>query len=141
MKHVVQSLGIALLILVAGCSSTSSESFVRAGYNFTQINNIAVIDVVGAIQNESAKAQIADEFSKQLLQKGYAPVQRDYIQNITLDTKRRKVCGSTYPVSTFFCYDLEERRSVREHYIGSMPHRLGLDDSGRARPLLAGRAP
>ncbi len=59
------------------------------------------------------------------------PVAWDYIQNITLDTERRKICGGTHPVSKFFCYDLEEGRTVREHYIGSMPHRLGQDDHGR----------
>lgn len=87
MNKVALSVGLALLVLTAGCSSTmTSESFVRSGYNFSKIDNVAVIDVVGAVTSETAKGQIADEFSKQLLQKGYAPVQRDYILRLIKDT-------------------------------------------------------
>ena len=86
MKHITLCLGLALMVLAAGCSSSmTSESFVRTGYNFSQINNVAIIDVVGAVTSDSAKAQIADEFSKQLMQKGFAPVQRDYIQRLLRD--------------------------------------------------------
>ena len=59
------------------------------------------------------------------------PVRYDYIQSIVLDPGRRKICGCTYPVPNFFCYDLETRETVREHYIASMPHQLVLDGYGR----------
>ena len=59
------------------------------------------------------------------------PVKHDYIQNITLDRRRRKICGNTYPVATFFCHDLKTKATVRQRYIGSFPHQFGLDDHGR----------
>jgi sugar lactone lactonase YvrE len=65
------------------------------------------------------------------IEKFAVPVKHDYIQNITLDPQRRKICGNTYPVATFFCYDLEARQTVRQRYIGSLPHQFALDDHGR----------
>lgn len=59
------------------------------------------------------------------------PVPFDYIQNITLDRQRRKICGCTYPVAEFFCYDLATGETLRRQYIGSTPHQLALDDNGR----------
>jgi hypothetical protein len=58
-------------------------------------------------------------------------VEREYIQNIVLDRERRRICGCTYPVSHFFCYDLNARRTVRRHYLGAYPHQLAIDDEGR----------
>ena len=60
------------------------------------------------------------------------PVERDYVQSIVLDRERRKICGCTYPVSNFFCFDLESRETVCCRYVGSMPHLLAIDDHGRA---------
>ena len=85
MKQMALCLGLTQVMLIAGCSSMTSESSVRAGFNFSNINNVAVVDVVGAVQSEGVKAQIADEYSKQLLKKGYAPVQRDYIMRLLSD--------------------------------------------------------
>ena len=58
------------------------------------------------------------------------PVEREYIQNIVFDPGRRKICGCTYPVPYFFCFDVETRETVCKHYTGSMPHRLAIDDAG-----------
>lgn len=65
------------------------------------------------------------------IQKMAIPVPFDYIQNITLDRQRRKICGCTYPVAEFFCYDLKSGETVRRQYIGSTPHQLALDGNGR----------
>ena len=84
MKHRVTLLLFAIVIISSGCSLTrpkilSSKSSVRAGYDFSGMDLIGIVDVVGVVKNESIKNQIADMFSMQLLQKGYAPVQRELV--------------------------------------------------------------
>ena len=58
------------------------------------------------------------------------PVEKEYVQSIVLDRKRRKICGCTYPIPYFFCFDVSSNETVCRHYIGSMPHLLGIDDNG-----------
>lgn len=72
-------LAISLTISM-GCSS--SESQFRAGYDFTSIEKIAVIDVLGDLPGEVAKNQISDFFVMELLRKGYVPVERAQVQSI-----------------------------------------------------------
>jgi len=68
------------LFLVAGCSS--AESYVRAGYDFSTVDKVAVVDVVGDVGSNIARDQLADIFAMQLLKKGYAPVERAQVQNL-----------------------------------------------------------
>ncbi|MBN1127312.1 MAG: hypothetical protein JXA82_20085 [Sedimentisphaerales bacterium] len=70
-------LTLTSLILV-GCSQ--GESYAQVGYDFTQVEKVAVIDVVGAVKNEGVKNQISDFFVMELLKKGYAPVERQQVQ-------------------------------------------------------------
>ena len=67
-------------LLVSGCSS--GESYFRAGYNFDEVDKVAVVDVLGDVTGEAAKNQIADFFVMELLKKGYAPVERAHVQSI-----------------------------------------------------------
>jgi len=74
----------ALLTALAlgGCASGKGESYARAGYDFSQIEKVAVIDVTGAIRGDAAKNQIADFFAMELLKRGYTPVERAQVQSI-----------------------------------------------------------
>ena len=78
MKTVCISGLLIALMLVAGCSK--GESYVRAGYDFSKLNKVAVAEVAGAVEGEAAKNQIADFFGMELLKKGYTVVERQQIQ-------------------------------------------------------------
>jgi len=65
-------------MLVAGCSK--GESYVRAGYDFSKLNKVAVAEVAGAVEGDAAKNQIADFFGMELLKKGYTVVERAQVQ-------------------------------------------------------------
>jgi hypothetical protein len=67
-------------LVVGGCASGKGESFVRAGYDFTKVEKVAVVEVSGAVQGDAAKNQIADFFGMELLKKGYTPVERKQVQ-------------------------------------------------------------
>ena len=58
------------------------------------------------------------------------PVERDYIQTITLDEERGLIYGLTYPVFNFFAFDMRRRETRYEHYVGSISHIMALDDAG-----------
>lgn len=74
-----------LALLAGGCSS--SESYYRKGFDFYQIDRIAVVDVVGPVGGEAAKNQIADFFVMELLKKGYSPIERSQVQILLNEQK------------------------------------------------------
>ena len=78
MRVVIYTLIIAFM-LIGGCAS-SGEGFSRAGYNFSNIDKIAIVAVEGAIESESAKNQIADLFATEFLKKGFAPLERTQVK-------------------------------------------------------------
>lgn len=78
MKTVLNAFAIAVL-LVVGCRSQQESSF-RAGYDFSGVNKVAIVSVEGAIPSEVAKDEIADFFSIELLEKGYAPIGRAQVR-------------------------------------------------------------
>ena len=80
MKTVVLNVLLVALILLAGCSK--GESYVRAGYNFSKLNKIAVVDVSGVVEGDAAKNQIADFFGMELMKKGYTVVERAQVQTL-----------------------------------------------------------
>lgn len=71
-------LGFVLVI----CSCTTGESFFRAGYDFSRVQKVAVVEVVGDISGEAAKNQISDFFVMEFLKKGYAPVERSQVLSL-----------------------------------------------------------
>ncbi len=81
------------LIFVLGCSSGKSTA--RSDYDFSNVYKIAVIDVFGPLGNEGAKNQVADMVAMQLLQKGYAPVERAQVVNILNEQKFQHDNNST----------------------------------------------
>jgi hypothetical protein len=74
-----------LLFVLSGC--TTVESSYRKGYDFYQIDKIAVVDVIGPVGSEAAKNQIADFFMMELLNKGYSPIERSQVQILLNEQK------------------------------------------------------
>ncbi len=74
-------------LLVNGCATGTGESFMRAGYDFSQLNKVAVIEVSGAVRGEGAKNQIGDFLAMELLRKGYTPVERAQVQALLKEQK------------------------------------------------------
>ena len=85
----MRTMGCVLLaglsLVLVGC--TTSESYSRQGYDFYQIDKIAVVDVIGPVGSEAAKNQIADFFVMELLKKGYSPIERSQVQVILNEQK------------------------------------------------------
>src|SRR4030043_24521 len=78
MKIMINILVIAVL-LICGCRPQQESSF-RAGYDFCGVKKVAIVSVEGAVPSEVAKDEIADFFSIELLEKGYAPVGRAQVR-------------------------------------------------------------
>ena len=76
---------VVAVMLIGGCSS--GESYVKAGYDFTKLDKVAVVDVQGDISGEPAKNQIADFFGMELLRKGFEPVERAQVQTLLKEQK------------------------------------------------------
>jgi hypothetical protein len=70
---------VIAVVLIGGCAS-SGEGFSIPGYNFSNIDKIAIVTVEGAIESESAKNQIADLFAAEFLKKGFAPLERTQVK-------------------------------------------------------------
>lgn len=75
------------LVLVSLMGCTSSESYSRKGYDFYQVDKIAVVDVIGPVGGEAAKNQIGDIFVMELLKKGYSPIERAQVQVLLKEQK------------------------------------------------------
>lgn len=71
---------VIAILLIGGCSS--GESYVKAGYDFTGLDKIAIADVQGDVSGEAAKNQIADFFGMELLRRGYMPIERAQVQSL-----------------------------------------------------------
>ena len=82
MKTLTISILLTVALCLIGCEPLSKkESYLQKGYDFTEIDHVAVVDVVGDIYSEVVKKQIADFFTARLLEKGFGPVVRDYVQH------------------------------------------------------------
>jgi hypothetical protein len=78
MKTVIKLI-VAGLLLVVGCRTQQKSSY-RVGYDFSGVNKVAIVSVEGAVPSEVAKDEIADFFSIELLEKGYAPMGRAQVR-------------------------------------------------------------
>jgi hypothetical protein len=72
--------GLLAMLAAAGCASTSAESQAVAGYNFANIDKIAIVEVTGRPFGEAAKNQISGFFTMELMKKGYKFVERKDIK-------------------------------------------------------------
>lgn len=62
-----------LMLCVGGCSFLDRGSN-QANYDLSGIDKIAIVAVTGQVENNDAKAQVADLFIIELLNKGYEPI-------------------------------------------------------------------
>jgi hypothetical protein len=74
-------------LFVGGCAASKGESVVRAGYDFSKVNEVAVIEVTGRVRGEEVKNQIRTFFEQELLRKGYTPVERSQVQAVLKEQK------------------------------------------------------
>jgi hypothetical protein len=67
-------------LFVGGCSSSKGDSVIQAGYDFSRVEKVAVVEVMGRVSGETVKNQISDFFVKELMEKGYVTVERRRVQ-------------------------------------------------------------
>jgi hypothetical protein len=82
MKIMNYLLLLALVVVLAGCSSyyaPPANSYLRVGYDLSQVDQVGIVNVVGAVQSDVISKQIEDAFTAQMLQKGYAPVVSEFL--------------------------------------------------------------
>jgi hypothetical protein len=71
---------LLVVLVTGGCASQKGESYARAGFNFSTLDKVAVLEVSGAVRGDAAKNQIADFFNMELVKRGYTPVVRSEVQ-------------------------------------------------------------
>lgn len=75
--------GVLLTALaVAGCASSEAESQAVAGYDFSGLNKIAIVEVTGRVYGEAVKNQISNLFTMALMKKGYTFIERKDVKAI-----------------------------------------------------------
>jgi len=70
------------ILVACGCASQKGESYSRAGFNFSSLEKVAILDVSGSVRGDAAKNQIGDFFSMELIKRGYTPVERAEVQKL-----------------------------------------------------------
>ena len=82
MKMMNYLLLLALAVGLVGCSdyyTTPANSYLRVGYDLSQVDQVGMVSVFGAVQSGVIRKQMEDAFTAQLLQKGYAPVVSEFL--------------------------------------------------------------
>jgi hypothetical protein len=81
-------------VFAGGCATQVGESQGRVGFDFSGVDKVAVLDVSGAA-SEAVKNQIGDYFVLELLKKGYAPVERQQVQELLKEQQFQTTTGIT----------------------------------------------
>jgi len=81
MRAVCMSM-LLLAVTVAGCASSHGESYAAAGYNFANLDKVAIVEVTGRVYGDAAKNQISNMFVMELMKKGYTVVERSQVKAI-----------------------------------------------------------
>ncbi len=68
-------------MLIAGCATSEGESYAMAGYDFTGLSKIAIVEVSGKIYGDSIKNEVANLFTMEMMKKGYAVIERSQALN------------------------------------------------------------
>jgi len=71
-----------LAAVIAACGCTSGESYTAPGFNFANLNKVAIVEVDSPLGSRAAENQIADFFAMELLKKGYTPIERQQVDAI-----------------------------------------------------------
>jgi len=73
---------LLIAMTVAGCASSSGESYAATGYNFASLDKVAIVEVTGRVYGDAAKNQIANMFVMELMKKGYTVVERSQVKTV-----------------------------------------------------------
>jgi hypothetical protein len=73
---------LLMAMVAAGCASSHAESQSAAGYNFGNLDRVAIVEVTGRIYGDAAKNQIANMFTMELMKKGYTVIERTQVKAI-----------------------------------------------------------
>jgi hypothetical protein len=71
---------LVAVVGVSGCASSTADSQAVAGYDFSGIERIAIVEVTGRVYGETAKNQVSDMFTIELMRKGYRVIERKNIK-------------------------------------------------------------
>jgi hypothetical protein len=69
-------------LMVAGCASSKSESYAMAGYDFSKLDKVAIIQVTGSVYADAVKNKMIDMFTGELIKRGYTVVERANVQTL-----------------------------------------------------------
>lgn len=81
MRAVCMSM-LLIALTVAGCASSRGESYAVAGYDFGNLDRVAIVEVTGRVYGEAVKNQISDMFVMELMKRGYTVVERARVKAI-----------------------------------------------------------
>jgi hypothetical protein len=75
--------GALLTALAAsGCATIEAESQAVAGYDFSSLDKVAIVEVTGRVYGEAVKNQIANMFVMELMQRGYTVIERSQVKEL-----------------------------------------------------------
>lgn len=71
---------LSAAMFVGGCATGKGESYALAGFNFAELDKVAILEVTGAVAGDAAKNQIGTFFEMELMKRGYSPIERSQVQ-------------------------------------------------------------
>lgn len=84
-------------LLIAGCATSEGESYAMAGYDFSGLNKIAIVDVSGKIYGDTVKNEVANLFTMEMMKKGYAVIERSAALNKIREEQEFQASDLTSP--------------------------------------------
>jgi len=74
-------IGVLLIaVAVSGCASSEADSTAVAGYDFSSLNQIAIVEVTGRVYGEAAKNKVSNLVTMALMKKGYTFIERQNVK-------------------------------------------------------------
>jgi hypothetical protein len=73
---------LLVALAAAGCASSHGESYAATGYDFSNLDKVAIVEVTGKVYGDGVKNQISNMFVMELMKKGYTVVERSQVKAI-----------------------------------------------------------
>ncbi|UCF14530.1 MAG: hypothetical protein JSW59_14035 [Phycisphaerales bacterium] len=73
---------LSATLFLGGCASQKGESYSLAGFNFAELDKVAILEVTGQVRGDTVKNQIGTFFEMELMKRGYSPILRSQVQTI-----------------------------------------------------------
>lgn len=70
---------LMVALLVSGCGSSQGESYAMAGYDFSGLKKIAIVEVTGRVYGDAVKNEVSNLFTMEMMKKGYTVVERSTV--------------------------------------------------------------